>query len=264
MTVSDAPATADPTAYIQHHLHPLQIGEGFWTFNLDTLIVSILLVALLIVIAYKVGKRPDRDVPNNLQNFMEWIIEFVETQIHDTFMSRPSPFVGPIAMSIFTWVFLMNSMDFLPVDLIPKLVSFVGIEYFKSVPTTDPYTTFALSFSVFFLTFSYNLKIKGVGNYFKSYLYHPFGKWLMPFNIFMTIVEELAKPLSLALRLFGNMFAGELVFLLIALLPWWVLWVPGSIWAIFHILVVSLQAFIFMVLTIMYLNMAHEESHEDH
>jgi F-type H+-transporting ATPase subunit a len=158
----------------------------------------------------------------------------------------------------------MNAMDFLPVDLIPKLAGVVGAEHFEVVPTTDPHTTFALSLSVFFLTLFYNIKIKGVRSYFTNYLYHPFGKWLMPFNIFMTIVEELAKPLALALRLFGNMFAGELVFLLIALLPSWALWVPGSIWAIFHILVVTLQAFIFMVLTIMYLNMAHEEVGKDH
>jgi F-type H+-transporting ATPase subunit a len=264
MTASDAPATANPTEYIQHHLHSFQIGDGFWTLNLDTLIVGVFLAGMLIWIAFKVGKHPETGVPSGLQNFIELIVEFVDTQIRDTFLSRPSPLVGPISFSIFTWVFLMNAMDFLPVDLIPKLAGVVGAEHFKVVPTTDPHTTFALSLSVFFLTLFYNIKIKGVRSYFTNYLYHPFGKWLMPFNIFMTIVEELAKPLALALRLFGNMFAGELVFLLIALLPSWALWVPGSIWAIFHILVVTLQAFIFMVLTIMYLNMAHEEVGKDH
>ncbi|CAK0746794.1 ATP synthase Fo complex subunit a [Gammaproteobacteria bacterium] len=259
--VSDAPATANPTSYIQHHLNNLQVGDGFLTLNLDTLIVGMLLAGLLIWVAYKVGKNPAHDVPDGLQNFVEMIVEFVETQIRDTFLSHPSPLVGPLSFSIFAWVFLMNSMDFFPVDLIPKLADWLGIEHFKAVPTTDPYTTFGLSFSVFLLTLFYNIKIKGVGNYFKNYLFHPFGKWFIPFNIFMTIVEEIAKPLALALRLFGNMFAGELVFLLIALLPWWALWIPGSVWAIFHILVVTLQAFIFMMLTIMYLNMAHDESH---
>lgn len=257
---SDAPATANPTVYIQHHLNNLQIGDGFLTFNLDTLLISILIVGLLIWIAYKVSRNLTAGVPSGLQNIIELLVEFVETQIRDTFLAHPSPLVGPVAFSIFTWVFLMNSMDFLPVDLVPKVASIIGLEHFKNVPTTDPYTTFGLALSVFLLTLFYNIKLKGL-SYFKNCLVHPFGKWLMPFNIFMTIVEELAKPLALALRLFGNMFAGELVFLLIALLPWWVSWIPGSIWAIFHILVVTLQAFIFMMLTIMYLNMAHDESH---
>lgn len=265
MISPDIPATDNPTVYIQHHLHALQIGEGFWTLNLDTIIVGILMAALIVGLGYKVTRNLKADVPGNLQNFLELIVEFVDTQIRDTFLSRPSPLVGPIAFSIFTWIFLMNSMDFLPVDLVPKAANYLfGADYFKVVPTTDPFTTFALALSVFFLTLGYNIKIKGLKNYLKNYLSHPFGIWLMPFNIFMTIVEELAKPLALALRLFGNMFAGELVFLLIALLPWWILWLPGSIWAIFHILVVTLQAFIFMVLTIMYLNMAHEGSHDDH
>ena len=261
---SNAPATADPTTYIQHHLHPLQAGQGFWTFNLDTLIVGALLALLLIWIAYVVARRPEQGVPGTLQNIVELIVEFVETQVNDTFLTRPSPLVGPLAFSIFTWVFLMNSMDFFPVDLIPKLTEMSGIDHFKVVATSDPHTTFALSLSVFLLTFFYNIKMKGVGNYFKGYLIHPFGKWLLPFNLFMTLVEEIAKPLSLALRLFGNMFAGELVFLLIAILPWWTLWIPGLVWSIFHVLVVTLQAFIFMVLTIMYLSMAHEVPQEDH
>lgn len=265
MLATDIPATDNPTTYIQHHLHSLQIGEGFWTLNLDTLIVGFLLMGLIVLLGYKVNKKLELGVPGSFQNVIEIIVEFVDTQIRDTFLNRPSPMVGPISLSIFLWIFLMNSMDFLPVDLVPKIVnSLFGVNYFKVVPTTDPFTTFGLAISVFFCTLFYNIKIKGPINYLKNYLYHPFGKLFIPFNIFMTIVEELAKPLALALRLFGNMFAGELVFLLIALLPWWILWVPGSIWAIFHILVVTLQAFIFMVLTIMYLNMAHEGSHDDH
>ncbi|CAK0764843.1 ATP synthase subunit a 1 [Gammaproteobacteria bacterium] len=261
---TDAPATANPTVYIQHHLHNLQVGEGFWTFNVDTIGVAVFLGIILIWLAYKAGRHPEPNTPGTLQNIFELIVEFVETQIKDTFVTRPSAMVGPVAFSIFCWVFLMNSMDFLPVDLMPKLASMMGVEHLKVVPTTDPHTTFALACSVFLITMFYNIKVKGFGNYFLSYLYHPFGKWAMPFNIMMTLVEEIAKPLALALRLFGNMFAGELVFLLIALLPWWALWMPGAIWSIFHILVVGLQAFIFMVLTVMYLSMAHEEPQKDH
>ena len=155
----------------------------------------------------------------------------------------------------------MNAMDLIPVDLLPKAADLMGIHYLKVVPTTDPHTTFAMSLMIFILCIYYNIKIKGGFGYFKSFLVHPFGIWLAPINFILTMVEELAKPLSLALRLFGNMFTGELVFLLIALLPWYIIPLPGSLWAIFHILVITLQAFIFMVLTIMYVSLASEESH---
>jgi F-type H+-transporting ATPase subunit a len=164
------------------------------------------------------------------------------------------------------WIFLMNAMDLFPVDLLPKAASYIGINSLKVVPTTDLATTFGLSFSVFFLIVYYNIKIKGGLGYLKLYLFHPFTAnnilvkiILMPVNMTMTAIEELSKPVSMALRLFGNMFAGELIFLLIALLPWWIQWAPGGIWAIFHILVITLQAFIFMLLTIAYLSVAHQE-----
>jgi F-type H+-transporting ATPase subunit a len=213
---------------------------------------------------YVVTRHLDRDIPRDTQNFLELIVEFVDGQVRENFLSRPSPLVAPVAFSVFTWIFLMNSMDFIPIDLIPKVLAMFGIEHFKVVPTTDLSTTLALAIVVFVLTITYSLKIKGGLGYLKLFFTHPFGKWLAPANLFMNSMEELAKPLSLSLRLFGNMYAGELVFLLIAILPGWILWIPGSIWAIFHILVVALQAFIFMVLTIMYFNMAHEEIHEDH
>ena len=155
----------------------------------------------------------------------------------------------------------MNAMDLISVDMLPKLADMAGIHYLKVVPTTDPHTTFAMALSIFILCIYYNVKIKGFGGYMKSFMVHPFGIYLAPINFVLTLVEELAKPLSLALRLFGNMFTGELVFLLIALLPWYIIPIPGSLWAIFHILVITLQAFIFMVLTIMYISMASEESH---
>ena len=214
--------------------------------------------------SFAAGRRLQAGVPEGLQNLLETVVEFVDTQIRDTFTSRPSRMVGPVACTVFVWIFLMNAMDLLPVDLLPKLASMAGIEHLKIVSTSDPHTTFAISLVVFMMVIFYNIKFKGFAGYIKTFLFHPFGKWLVPINILMTLVEELAKPLSLALRLFGNMFAGELVFLLIATLPPWVLWVPGSLWAIFHILIITLQAFIFMVLTVMYFEIAHAEVEQEH
>ena len=180
---------------------------------------------------------------------------------------KPNKIVGPLGLTIFVWVFLMNAMDLIPVDLLPKAAEMMGIvgqdgkHALKVVPTTDPHTTFAMALTVFAICVYYNVKNKGLGGYFKSFLVHPFGITLAPINFVLTMVEEIAKPLSLALRLFGNMFTGELVFLLIAILPWYIIPIPGSMWAIFHILVITLQAFIFMVLTIMYISLASEESH---
>lgn len=257
---SHAPATDSPVTYIQHHLTNLSVGEGFWTLNLDTLFFGGLMAALLIYAAYRVGLSLDTDKPSGLQNLLEAVLEFVEEQVKSIFHGYDR-LVGPLALTIFMWVFLMNAMDMLPVDLLPKLASLVGIPYLKSVPTTDLGTTFAMALSVFALIVLYNIRTKGLVGYIKMFLFHPFGKWLVPVNIVMTTIEEIAKPVSLALRLFGNMFAGELIFLLIALLPWWIQWPLGGGWAIFHILVITLQAFIFMLLTIVYLSMASQDEH---
>jgi F0F1-type ATP synthase, subunit a len=259
-TPSAGDATANPVEYITHHLTNFQVGEGFWTLNLDTLFIGWVLAGLVMYGAYRIGTHLSLENPSGLQNLFESLMEFVEGMVKEAFKSY-NPIVAPMAFTIFVWVFLMNAMDLIPVDLLPKIVAYLGIQYFKVVPTTDPHTTFGLSLTVFGLVIYYNIKMKGSMGYFKSFLTHPFGKWLAPVNIMMTAVEEVAKPLSLALRLFGNMFTGELVFLLIALLPWWIIWLPGTAWAIFHILVITLQAFIFMVLTIMYLSMAYEEAH---
>ena len=262
MNASGAPATANPVEYIQHHLTNLSVGHGVWAVHLDTLFFGWLLGGVLIFVGWHIGRQLNPDAPTGLQNVLEAIVEFVEGQVKEIFPGS-NPVIGPLALTIFLWVFLMNTMDLLPVDLLPKLASFFGIHHLRVVPTADPYTTLGMSLSVFALVVYYNIKIKGPVGYLKTFLFHPFGKWLMPVNVVMTLIEELAKPLSLGLRLFGNMFAGELVFLLIALLPWWILWVPGSAWALFHILVITLQAFIFMVLTIMYLAIAHE-GHTEH
>ena len=257
-----------PVEYIQHHLHNNSIGDGgFWVLNLDTLVYSWLLAGVLMYIAYTMGKKMTPDTPSGGQNVLEAIVEFVQQQIKDIFPGS-NPLIGPLALTIFMWVFLMNAMDIIPVDLLPSLGQFVGIHYMKVVPTTDLSTTFALSLSVFALIIYYNIKIKGPIGYIKMFLFHPFGKYMIPVNIIMTTIEEVAKPISLGLRLFGNMFAGEMIFMLIALLGGASLFglVPqialGTGWAIYHILVVSLQAFIFMLLTIVYLAMASQDADE--
>ncbi len=260
MSQSAAPATDNPVSYIQHHLHNLSVGEGFWTLNLDTLLFGWLLAGLFMWGAYKVGKNLSADKPTGLQNLFETLIEFIAQQVKDIFPGY-NPIIGPLAFTIFVWVFMMNTMDLIPVDLLPKVAYEVGVPYLKVVPTTDLGTTFALALSVFALIVYYNIKVRGLFGYIKIFLTHPFGPWLAPVNVVMTAIEEIAKPVSLGLRLFGNMFAGELIFMLIALMPWWIQWLPGGGWAIFHILVITLQAFIFMLLTIVYLSLAHQEEH---
>lgn len=271
MTAEHGAATG-PSAveYIQHHLTNLSIGEGFWTFHIDTFFFGLLLAGLLVWAAKKVGDNLNPDKPTGLQNLLEIILEFVEQQVKDAFMGY-NPIIGPLALTIFTWVFLMNTMDLLPVDLLPLIASWLGIPYLKVVPTTNLDTTFGLALSVLVLIFYYNIKIKGPVGFVKMFLFHPFAAHnivvkilLMPINIMMTTIEELAKPVSMGLRLFGNMFAGELIFLLIALLPWWIQWLPGGLWAIFHILVITLQSFIFMLLTVVYLSIAHQPLTEEH
>ncbi len=269
-------------AYIQHHLTNLCVGDcdpvthkaaGFWALHLDTVFFSVALGVLMIAVSWRMGQNLATGTPNGFQNFVEMIIDFVSGQVKDTFPGH-NPIIAPLALTIFVWVWLMNFMDLIPVDLLPAIASGVlGIEYLKVVPTTDLNTTLAMSLTVFALILYYNIKIKGVGGYLKMFLFHPFGKFFVPVNIVMSVIEELAKPLSLALRLFGNLFAGELVFLLIALIGGTMavglgalIWFPLQVvldlgWLIFHLLVITLQAFIFMVLTIVYLGMAHTEEH---
>ena len=269
MSDATAPATDNPVTYIQHHLANLHVGEGFWTWNIDTLFFGGLIAAFLMLISWRVGRNLDPDRPTGIQNLLEVVLEFVESQVKSIFHGYDR-LVGPLALTIFMWVFLMNAMDLIPVDLLPKVADMMGIHYLKVVPTTDLGTTFAMALSVFVLIIFYNLKTKGPLGYIKMFLFHPFSATnpvvkviLAPINILMTTIEEVAKPVSLGLRLFGNMFAGELIFLLIALLPWWIQWTLGGPWAIFHILVITLQAFIFMLLTVVYLSMA-SQSADDH
>lgn len=250
--------------YIQHHLEHLTLNlktfaidadGGFWTLNLDTLIVSILL-GIIIFGGLRLIATRLTEIPGKMQNIAEIILDFVNNAVHDVFHHKTT-FIPSLALTIFLWVFCMNAMDLLPVDFLPRILGFFGVPYFKTVPTADPNATFALSFTVFALIIVFNLRAKK-HRLLKEMLTFPFGPWLFPVNFVFRLIEECVKPLSLALRLFGNMFAGELIFILIAIMPWWMQWPPGAIWAIFHILVITLQAFLFMMLTIIYLSMAHE------
>ena len=284
MSAANPPAISSPVEYIQHHLTNWSVGVehgekikivDFSVVHLDVLLFSVLLAGLFAYFAWKVGKNLTAGVPSGAQNVTETIVEFVNQQVKDVFPNADG-LVGPLALTIFVWVVLMNTMDLLPVDLLPALAGGIaGIfgadphhVYLKVVPTTNLDTTFGLALSVFVLIFVYNIRYKGVVGYIKQYLFHPFGKYAIPANIIMTAIEEVAKPVSMGLRLFGNMFAGELLFLLIALLAFSVWAMPaqialGSIWAIFHILVITLQGFIFMLLTIVYLGLASQHG-DDH
>ncbi|HIG07746.1 MAG: F0F1 ATP synthase subunit A [Methylococcales bacterium] len=255
---SEAHASEGATSYIVHHLTPLTVGEGFWTLHLDTLFFSALLGGLFIWFFKVAAERATVGVPGLMQNFAEMLVEFVDQQVKDSFHGQ-SKLIAPLALTVFCWVFLMNFMDLFPVDLMPGVGSVMGVEYLRVVPSTDLNATFAMSISIFILIIFYSIKIKGGWGFAKELMFQPFGPWLLPFNLLLKLVEEIAKPISLALRLFGNLYAGELIFILIALLPWYVQPFLSFPWAVFHILIITLQAFIFMVLTIVYLSMAHED-----
>jgi len=242
--------------YISHHLTNLRVGEGFWTLHLDTLIVSGALGLLLFGAMAYAARRASSAVPGPWQNFVEMALSLVDSPVRDTFHAR-SELVTPLAITIFCWVFVMNAMDLIPVDFLPLAASAAGVHNLKVVPTTDPNLTFGMSISVFFMMIWYNLKYKGIGGFLHEVLTVPFGPWFAPVNLLFRVIEDLAKPVSLALRLFGNMYAGEMVFILIALLGVWQL--PLALpWALFHILIITLQAFIFMMLSVVYMSMASE------
>jgi len=244
--------------YIKHHLHHLSIGDGFWAVHLDTLIVSWILGLFFLSIFRSVAKNASSGVPNGMQNFVEFLYDFADSQVKDTFHGK-SKLIGPLALTVFVWVFLMNFMDLLPVDLLPMIVSLFGVEYLRVVPTADPNHTLGMALGVFLLVIFYSIKEKGVDGFIHELTCTPFGWKMMPFNLFLKVIEEIAKPVSLGLRLFGNLYAGELIFILIALLPWYSQWILGGGWAIFHILVITVQAFVFMMLTTVYLSLAVEK-----
>lgn len=249
-------AAQTTSEYITHHLTNLTSGQGFWAFHLDTLIISGAIGLFIFGLMAWAASKASSGVPGKLQNFVEMVVTLVDNQVKDTFHGDRS-FITPLAITIFVWVFLMNAMDLIPVDFLPETLKHTGVKYLKAVPTTDPNLTFAMSLTVFVLIYYFNLRVKGVGGFLHEVFTAPFGPWLAPVNLLFRIVEDIAKPISLALRLFGNMYAGEMVFILIALLGLWQL--PLALpWALFHILIITLQAFVFMMLTVVYLSMAHE------
>lgn len=270
--------------YIKHHLTNLVYGQhpdgswgiahgvdeikemGFWSINVDSMFFSIGLGCFFLWVFRRAAKKASTDAPTGLQSFIELMIEFVDDSVRGSFSGK-NPLVAPLALTIFVWVFLMNLMDLIPVDHIPLLASLLGVPYLKIVPSTDPNITFGMSLSIFALVIYYSIKIKGPGGFFAELAFHPFPKFLMPINLILEGVTLIAKPISLALRLFGNLYAGEMIFILIALMygGGWVLGLSGGllqfIWAVFHVLIILLQAFIFMTLTIVYLDMASQTDH---
>lgn len=244
--------------YIKHHLVNATVGEGFWSLHVDSLLVSVALGILFLALFRSVAKKATTGVPGKLQCFVEIVVEFVDSTVKDTFHGR-SALIAPLSLTIFVWIFLMNLMDLIPVDFLPSAGMAMGIEYMRVVPTTDPNITLAMSLSVFVLIIFYSIKIKGISGFIKELTLQPFNHPAMiPVNLVLELVNLIAKPISLGLRLFGNLYAGELIFMLIALLGVWQLPLH-FVWAVFHIMVIVLQAFIFMMLTIVYLSMACED-----
>jgi len=257
-----------PTEYITHHLtfftHPVKDEGGFWALNVDTLLTTVVVGILAFGFLWWITRKATSGVPSKTQSFAELAIDFINDQVKGIY-NGPSPVVAPIALTTFVLVLLLNAMDFLPVDIVTWILHTIGFEHYRFVPTADVNTTFALALSVFGMMIFYSIKVKGLGGWIHELFTAPFGKniLLWPFNLLFNAIEYLSKPVSLAMRLFGNMYGGELVFMLIAgLFAGWLSFLPGVLfntaWGIFHILIILLQAFIFMMLTIVYIATARE------
>ncbi len=274
--------------YIQHHLTNWKFGYlpekgewvvahtaeeaaqmGFSAIHIDSMLWSIGLGIFFCWLFWAVGRKATAGVPTKLQAFIEMIVEFVDNSVRESYHGK-SRLIAPLALTIFVWIFLMNLMDLVPIDFIPSIAQQIGAAmghdphhvYMKIVPSTDPNITLGMALCVFLLIIGFGLKEKGVGGFIAEFTLHPFSAKnpvlqaiLIPINLVLEVVTLMAKPISLGLRLFGNMYAGELIFILIALMPFWIQWVLSVPWAIFHILVITLQAFVFMMLTIVYLSL---------
>jgi F-type H+-transporting ATPase subunit a len=272
-------------AYVLHHLTNLKLdlhtmtlnpeAKGFWVLNLDSVIFSLVLGSLFLWLWLSAASAARSGKRSGLLNFIEMVLEFWQKQVKEVF-PHANPLVVPLALTIFVWVLFMNLMDVVPVDLLPFLAGKAGVDHLRIVPSTDVNITFGMSLSVFVLIIVYNIVFKGPVGFLKEVLTFPFGPWLAPVNLVLRIVEEIARPVSLALRLFGNLFAGELIFVLIALLLAQVTHGVGGValaglgfvahlaWAFFHLLVIPLQAFVFAVLTVVYLSTAAQSHGDDH
>lgn len=275
------------TEYIQHHLQNLTFGKlpegyerydgevlesatwtiahgaaeaadmGFMAIHVDTMFWSLFLGGLFLWIFKKVADNVTTGVPAGTQNFVEMIVDFIDDNVKSIFHHK-NPWIAPLGLTVFVWIFLQNLMDLVPVDWIPWAASMIGIPYMKVVPSTDVNATAGMALGVFILILYYSIKQKGVGGFAAELAFQPLPKWALPFNLFLELVGLIAKPVSLALRLFGNMYAGEMVFIIISLLPFYLQWTLSVPWALFHILIITLQAFIFMILTVVYLAMAYD------
>ena len=277
------------SSHIQHHLTNAKMcstdagiefnkacaDSGFWTWHVDTLAWSIGLGLIFLWIFRGAAKKAHTGVPGKFQCFIEMIVEFVGDNVRDTYHGK-SKLIAPLALTIFVWVFLMNLMDLIPVDFLPAFAGWVGETafgmdshdvYMKIVPTTDLNMTAGLAIGVFLLMIGYSIRIKGIGGFLAELTLHPFSTknklamvFLIPCNLLLETIALVAKPFSLALRLFGNLYAGEMIFILIGAIG--VMQLPlHFVWAVFHILVIVLQAFVFMMLTIVYLSMASSDNH---
>ncbi len=276
------------TEFIRHHLTNLTFGRhldghwglaqsgaeaaemGFMAVHVDSLFWSFTLGVLFLMVFRGVAKSVTCGVPGMMQNFVEWIVEFVDSNVRDSFSGK-NDLIAPMALTLFCWVFLMNLMDLVPVEVLPRLLALFGIHFQKVVPSTDPNITFGLALSVFVLMLYYSIKVKGIGGFAAELTMQPFEAknlvlkvLFIPVNFFLEFVSMISKPISHSLRLFGNMYAGEMIFILISLMfgAGVTLTLFGGVlqfvWAVFHILIITLQAFIFMVLTIVYMDMAHQ------
>ncbi len=283
-----ASASITPGEFIRHHLTNLTFGRhpdgqwglaengeaaaamGFVAVHVDSLAWSFALGALFLGMFHRVARKVTAGTPGAMQNFVEWVVEFVDENVRGSFTGK-NDLVAPMALTLFCWVFLMNLMDLAPVEVVPRLLGFAGVHFQKIVPSTDPNITFGLALSVFALMLYYSVKIKGLGGFAAELTLHPFEAknpllkafFILP-NFFLEFVSLVSKPISHSLRLFGNMYAGEMIFILISLMfgAGAALTLFGGvlqfIWAVFHILIITLQAFIFMVLTVVYMDMAHQ------
>ncbi|MBX3650198.1 MAG: F0F1 ATP synthase subunit A [Burkholderiales bacterium] len=266
-----AEAPQNASEYIGHHLTNLRVGEGFWTFHIDTILMGWFTGLLGLGAFYLIARGATSGVPGRVQGFIELLVEFVDDTVKGVFPGDRK-FLAPLALTIFVWVFMMNAMDLLPIDWVATLTGASGLSYWKAVPTTDLNTTFAMSLTIFFLTIFFSIKAKGAGGFAHELFTAPFGNnpllWIP--NLALNIIEYVAKPVSLAMRLFGNMYAGELIFMLLGVMGTLAALSLGGMlagaaagilywaWAVFHILIILLQAFIFMMLSCVYIAMAHE------
>jgi F-type H+-transporting ATPase subunit a len=280
-----ASASENSAEYIKHHLTNLVYGrnpDGSWSFaaspeqaeamgfmsiNVDSMLWSIGLGLVFVLVFGMAARKATSGVPGGLQNFVEMVVEFIDDNVRSIF-TYTNTMIAPLAMTIFVWVFLMNLMDLVPVDWIPSLAAAAGIPYMKIVPTTDPNITLGMALAVFILVIYFSIVRKGLGGFLAELLFHPFGKFAAPVNFILEGVTLIAKPISLGLRLFGNLYAGEMIFILIALMytGGLIMGVFGGVlqwaWAVFHVLIITLQAGIFAVLAVVYLAQAHDVESE--